>query len=197
MSCICQYFVHTKDRQETEDPLTDASINQKDVLNAENAENSIEALSNNDVSASELAAARAENWLLNKNLEEARITIENLESLIKTIMDKQNHMLTEMYNLKRLNQELEEECRLQRDYHAMERNAMIRELHDVKELLQQRSKLLEESLQKNNELSNAVEDANEKIYLMGVKYLRLKNARSYQSSEHSDIAQSSDEEQTE
>lgn len=95
-----------------------------------------------DVSATELAAARAEIWLLSKNLNEARITIENLEGLVKTLMDKQNTMLTEMYHLKRLNHDLEEECRLQRDYHAMERNAMIRELHDIKLVLGTRSKQL-------------------------------------------------------
>ena len=94
------------------------------------------------MSATELAAARAEIWLLGKNLNEARITVENLEGLVKTLMDKQNTMLTEMYHLKRLNHELEEECRLQRDYHAMERNAMIRELHDIKLLLSTRSKQL-------------------------------------------------------
>ncbi|XP_037810227.1 uncharacterized protein LOC119602669 [Lucilia sericata] len=197
MSCICQYFVHNKERQDQADSYTDTATIPKDCISSENTENNNEPSINTPISASELAAARAENWLLNKNLIDARITIENLESLVKTIMDKQNTMLTEMYHLKRLNQKLEEECRLQRDYHAMERNAMIRELHDVKELLQKRSKLLDETLQKNNELASAVQEVNEKFYLMDIKYIRLKEACSYQSSEQSDTEASSDEEQTE
>lgn len=57
-------------------------------------------------------------------------------------MDKQNVMLSEIYHLKCLNKQLEDECHQQRDYHAMERNALITELQVVKELLQKRSKLL-------------------------------------------------------
>ncbi|KAM7359447.1 uncharacterized protein ACRADG_012719 [Cochliomyia hominivorax] len=197
MSCICQYFVHSKDHHYSENPS--AETNNDTALTGDNLENNDNSLtSNSNISASELSAARAENWILNKNLSDAHITIENLESLVKTIMDKQNVMLSEMYHLKRVNQELEDEARLQRDYHTMERNAMIRELYDVRELLQKRTKLLEETLQKNNELTNAVQDAHEKIYTMGIKYLRLKGDHdSYHTSEQSESEHSSDEAETE
>lgn len=97
---------------------------------------------NSSVSATDLATAQAEIWVLKKAIYENRVSIENLENLVKTIIEKQNVMLTEMYRLKRINVELREECRMQRDYHTMERNAMVRELHDVKTLLCNRSKLL-------------------------------------------------------
>lgn len=97
---------------------------------------------NSSVSATDLATAQAEIWVLKKAISENRVSIENLENLVKTIIEKQNVMLTEMYRLKRINVELRDECRMQRDYHTMERNAMFREMHDVKTLLCNRSKLL-------------------------------------------------------
>lgn len=97
---------------------------------------------NSSVSATDLATAQAEIWVLKKAISENRVSIENLENLVKTIIEKQNVMLTEMYRLKRINVELRDECRMQRDYHTMERNVMVREMHDVKTLLCNRSKLL-------------------------------------------------------
>uniref|UniRef100_A0A1A9WSF6 Uncharacterized protein n=1 Tax=Glossina brevipalpis TaxID=37001 RepID=A0A1A9WSF6_9MUSC len=130
-----------------------------------------------EVSATELAAARAEIWLLTKKFSDAQISIENLESLLKLIIDKQSVLLSELYELKRVNAELKEECRMQRDYHTVERNAMIRELHNIKTLFSSRAALLEEATKKNNELTNAVQDAHEKIYvvedLLGESWIKL------------------------
>lgn len=49
-----------------------------------------------------------------------------------TIMTKQHKILGEMYQLRKRNRELQIECDLQREYHSMERNALVKELHDVK-----------------------------------------------------------------
>lgn len=89
-----------------------------------------------------MAAAKAEIWVLKKNLNEAQISIENLENLVRTIILKQNELLGEMYELKNQNYELQDECRMQRDYQMMERNAMMREMQEIKTLLGDRTRIL-------------------------------------------------------
>ncbi|XP_005186005.2 uncharacterized protein LOC101899594 [Musca domestica] len=187
MSCICEYFIHSKDR----DIGVTSDSNSKISLPGSSNNKEVSSLGS-DASASEIASARAEIWLLKKSVHENRISIENLENLVKVMMERQNVMLTEMYRLKRSNFELREECRIQRDYHSMERNAMLRELHDIRQLLSNRSKMLEETTLKNAELINSVQDANEKIYLMGMKYLKLKNVN-YQPLMIKNYSESSDE----
>lgn len=86
------------------------------------------------VCVSELADCRAENWLLKKKLEEHVLTIQNLEHLMTTIMDKQHKMLADVFQLRQRNQELQTECNLQREYHTMERNALMKELCNAKSL---------------------------------------------------------------
>ncbi|XP_073816213.1 uncharacterized protein [Musca autumnalis] len=168
MSCICEYFIHSKDADQD-------TNNSKSSINKSSNNKQAPSVVSQSSSVTDIATAQAEIWLLKKSISENRISIENLENLVKTMMERQNIMLSEMYRLKRINFELREECRIQRDYHSMERNAMLRELHDVRELLSNRSKILEETVLKNAELLNSVQDANEKIYLMGIKYLKIKN----------------------
>lgn len=84
------------------------------------------------ISASDLADCRAENWLLKKKLAEYEVTIENLEQLVSTIVEKQHQILSEMFHLRKENRELQSECHMQREYHSMERNALMRELHDLR-----------------------------------------------------------------
>ncbi|KAH8346367.1 hypothetical protein KR084_008088, partial [Drosophila pseudotakahashii] len=96
----------------------------------------------NGVSASDLADCRAENWVLKKKLLEYEVTIENLEQLVTTIVEKQHQILSEMFYLRKENRELQSECHLQREYHSMERNALMRELHDARSLSRSRSFLL-------------------------------------------------------
>lgn len=55
-----------------------------------------------------------------------------------TIMGKQHKILGEMSQLRKRNRELQIECNLQREYHSMERNALVKELHDVKTLSRER-----------------------------------------------------------
>lgn len=90
------------------------------------------------VCVSELVSCRAENWLLKKKLHDYEVTIENLEQLMSTIMGKQHKILGEMSQLRKRNRELQIECNLQREYHSMERNALVKELHDVKTLSRER-----------------------------------------------------------
>lgn len=89
-----------------------------------------------------MASYKAEIWILRKNLSDANISIENLENLVKMVVLKQNELLSEMHELKIQNENMREECRIQRDYQTMERNAMMRELHDIKSLLINRTKVL-------------------------------------------------------
>ncbi|KAH8283443.1 hypothetical protein KR018_002112, partial [Drosophila ironensis] len=82
------------------------------------------------VSASDLADCRAANWILKKKLREYEVTIENLEHLVTTLVDKQHQILSEMFNLRIENQNLQSEFQLQREYHLLERNTLMKELHD-------------------------------------------------------------------
>uniref|UniRef100_A0A1B0A0D7 Uncharacterized protein n=1 Tax=Glossina pallidipes TaxID=7398 RepID=A0A1B0A0D7_GLOPL len=188
MSCVCQYFGNNATRTIPSSNCIENGVDKKNL--EENVEPQIKerecsSTSTRSVSATELAAARAEIWVLTKNLTDAQISIESLESFLKCIIDKQNALLSELYALKRINSELQEESRMQRDYHTIERNAIIRELHNIKTLLSSRAALLEEARMKNAELQNAVQDANEKIYVIGMKFLKLKTSRSRQCSERS------------
>lgn len=83
------------------------------------------------LSASSLSDCRVENWLLKKKLREYEVTIENLEQLVTTIVEKQHQILSEMFSLRKQNRELQSECHLQREYHSLERNALMKELHDA------------------------------------------------------------------
>ncbi|XP_017051563.1 uncharacterized protein LOC108095136 [Drosophila ficusphila] len=144
MSCICQF--HTPDEETpvpapldtTDDaPLPTSSTN--DAAKEPQESNAFKTA----VSASALADCRSENWLLKKKLREYEVTIENLEQLVTTIVEKQHQILSEMFYLRKENQELQTECHLQREYHSMERNALMRELHDAQTLCRSRSFLLE------------------------------------------------------
>lgn len=48
-----------------------------------------------------------------------------------TIVEKQHQILSEMFSLRKQNRELQSECHLQREYHSLERNALMKELHDA------------------------------------------------------------------
>uniref|UniRef100_A0A1B0BJD2 Uncharacterized protein n=1 Tax=Glossina palpalis gambiensis TaxID=67801 RepID=A0A1B0BJD2_9MUSC len=185
MSCVCQYFGNNATRAIPPSNCIDNGVDKKKVDEYVDPQINGCSSTKSEVSATELAAARAEIWVLSKNLTDAQISIENLESLLKHIIDKQGALLSELYALKRINSELQTECSTQRDYHTIERNAITTELHNIKKLLSSRTILLEEALKKNAELTNAVQDANEKIYVIGMKFLKLKSTRSRQCSERS------------
>jgi len=53
---------------------------------------------------------------------------------MSTIVNKQNQVMNEMIQLRKRNNELETECNLQREYHAIERNALIKELQVLKKM---------------------------------------------------------------
>ncbi|XP_002138583.3 zinc finger CCHC domain-containing protein 10 [Drosophila pseudoobscura] len=139
MSCICQYFAPVSDSgvdQVEAFPLaTDEEGPSPENTNKEADQETAE----RTVSASDLADCRAENWLLKKKLADYEITIENLEQLVSIIVDKQHRILSEMFQLSKENRELQTECDLQREYHSMERNALMKQLHDVQTLSRNRS----------------------------------------------------------
>ncbi|XP_036325349.1 uncharacterized protein LOC118738520 [Rhagoletis pomonella] len=182
MSCVCQYFVTSKNRKlmGLNSDGSDVSVLTQNslALTKDEAKQDSSSKLNEEVSATELAAAKAEIWVLKKHLNDAQISIENLENLVRTIILKQNELLGAMYELKQQNYELQDECRMQRDYQMMERNAMMREMHEIKTLLSDRTKLLEDTVKRNSELTSALQDANEKIYMMGMKFLKLRASRS-------------------
>ncbi|KAH8252004.1 hypothetical protein KR038_004658 [Drosophila bunnanda] len=109
---------------------------------AEPEESTQPSVPNPAVSASELAKCRAENWLLKKKLREYEVTIENLEQLVSTLVEKQHHILSDIFNLRAENHELQSECHLQREYHSMERNALLKQLNDAQVLYQNRATTL-------------------------------------------------------
>ncbi|XP_033246793.1 glutamic acid-rich protein-like [Drosophila miranda] len=139
MSCICQYFAPVSDSgvDQVEDlPLaTDEESPSPENTNKEADQETAE----RTVSASDLANCRAENWLLKKKLADYEVTIENLEQLVSTIVEKQHRILSKMFQLSKENRELQTECDLQREYHSMERNALMKQLHDVQTLSRNRS----------------------------------------------------------
>ncbi|EDW60159.2 uncharacterized protein [Drosophila virilis] len=141
MSCICQYIISSSSStngggEPIAFPLSNANDNSAAAIGQEGpCDASMEPVSDDTkiaVCVSELADFRSENWLLKKKLEEHEVTIQNLEHLMTTIMNKQHKMLAEVLQLRKRNQELQNECNLQREYHAMERNALIKEIYDLK-----------------------------------------------------------------
>uniref|UniRef100_A0A1A9ZXL3 Uncharacterized protein n=1 Tax=Glossina pallidipes TaxID=7398 RepID=A0A1A9ZXL3_GLOPL len=193
MSSVCQYFGNNATRTIPSSNCIDNGVDNKKLeKNVDPQIKETECSSTKSISATELAAARAEIWVLSKNLTDAQISIENLESFLKCIIDKQSELLSELYALKRINSELQEESRMQHDYHSVERNSIKSELRNIKTLLSSRAALLEEARMKNGELQNAVQDANEKIYVINMKFLKLKSTRSRQCSERSGSIPSSE-----
>lgn len=51
---------------------------------------------------------------------------------MSTIVNKQHQVLSDMVQLRKRNNELENECNLQREYHAIERNSLIKQVHELK-----------------------------------------------------------------
>ncbi|XP_017018843.1 zinc finger CCHC domain-containing protein 10 isoform X2 [Drosophila kikkawai] len=136
MSCICEFHSPVVDSPKslTQLPLpanddgSSTEVTPKDAGEEEPAEPSV---TDSAVSASDLADCRAENWLLKKKLREYEVTIENLEQLVSTLVEKQHQILSDMFNLRTENHELQSECHLQREYHSMERNALLKQLNDA------------------------------------------------------------------
>nr|XP_043066815.1 uncharacterized protein LOC108125053 [Drosophila bipectinata] len=143
MSCICEYYSGGENNQ-TGDDQVDPSLETTPTSdeNGPAAANSTKEEENDseagtkdlEVSASDLADCQAENWLLKKKLLDYEVTIENLEQLVTTIVEKQHQILSEMFQLRKENRELLTECQMQREYHFMERNALMKELHDLRTL---------------------------------------------------------------
>ncbi|XP_030371695.1 uncharacterized protein LOC115621983 isoform X1 [Scaptodrosophila lebanonensis] len=140
MSCICQYYAPALNSRSQILPTADEETEENvvDITNASESDDTKIA-----VCASELASCRAENWLLKKKLHDYEITIENLEQLVATVVDKQHHILGEMFELRQKNQELDTECRLQREYHLVERNALLQQLQEAKTLIYRSTKMLQ------------------------------------------------------
>ncbi|XP_043644889.1 uncharacterized protein LOC122614385 [Drosophila teissieri] len=139
MSCICQFHdlgdIASRDLVAFPLPASDdmGAFNEVDKESSEHNASKVR------LSASDLSDCRAENWLLKKKLREYEVTIENLEQLVTTIVEKQHQILSEMFYLRKENRELQSECHLQREYHSMERNALMRELHDAQILCRSRN----------------------------------------------------------
>ncbi|XP_070134677.1 protein starmaker [Drosophila bipectinata] len=152
MSCICEYYSGGENNQ-TGDDQVDPSLETTPTSdeNGPAAANSTKEEENDseagtkdlEVSASDLADCQAENWLLKKKLLDYEVTIENLEQLVTTIVEKQHQILSEMFQLRKENRELLTECQMQREYHFMERNALMKELHDLRTLPVDKRRVLE------------------------------------------------------
>ncbi|XP_068147411.1 uro-adherence factor A [Drosophila tropicalis] len=138
MSCLCQYFNTTTEtsRKMLIYPLT-TSDDTQDKPDADSEESKVVKI----VDASDMARTCAENWLLKKKLLENEVAIQSLEQLITTIVNKQHEILAEMYRLRAENTELKTECHQQREYHTMERNALIKELYDIQTFYSQKIQL--------------------------------------------------------
>ncbi|XP_032571445.1 uncharacterized protein LOC116800455 [Drosophila sechellia] len=139
MSCICQFHdledIATRDLVAFPLPASD-DMSAFDEVDKESLGHNAPEIR---LSASNLSDCRAENWLLKKKLREYEVTIENLEQLVTTIVEKQHQILSEMFSLRKQNRELQSECHLQREYHSLERNALMRELHDAQILCRSRN----------------------------------------------------------
>ncbi|EDV37265.1 uncharacterized protein Dana_GF11508 [Drosophila ananassae] len=169
MSCICEYYAGGENSQTDGDTLEDPSLetHTSDENGPDPASPTLEGESDSEagnnslkISASDLADCRAENWLLKKKLREYEVTIENLEQLVTTIVEKQHQILSEMFHLRKENRELQSECHMQREYHSMERNALMRELHDLRTLPSNR-RLASECLSGNENAESGDDDEEE------------------------------------
>ncbi|XP_020803561.1 protein BFR2 [Drosophila serrata] len=160
MSCICEFHTPGVDSPKDLTPLPlptnddDSSI-AVSPKGAEPEECSQESGASSAVSASELADCRAENWLLKKKLREYEVTIENLEHLVSTLVEKQHQILSDMFNLRTENHELQSECHLQREYHSMERNALLKQLNDAQVLYQNQATTLKSRPNKRESPNNS------------------------------------------
>ncbi|TDG49127.1 hypothetical protein AWZ03_004427 [Drosophila navojoa] len=137
MSCICQYIAGSlASMNDNEEPIGFPlpNTNENDAMSAPGNASAEPVTDDAKISicVSEMADCRAENWLLKKKVEEHETTIQNLEHLLTTVMDKQHQMLADVFQLRQRNQELQTECNLQREYHTMERNALVKELCHLK-----------------------------------------------------------------
>ncbi|XP_052843703.1 uncharacterized protein LOC128256976 isoform X1 [Drosophila gunungcola] len=146
MSCICQFYTPSQDIPRNLETVPMPTINDFSVRESPKDNASKESLEtnapDNALSTSDLADCRSQNWLLKKKLLECEITIQNLEQLVTTVVEKQHQILSEMFHLRKENRELQSECHLQREYHSMERNALMRELHVAQTLGRSRNFLL-------------------------------------------------------
>ncbi|EDW10573.1 glutamic acid-rich protein [Drosophila mojavensis] len=137
MSCICQYIAGSlASMNENEEPigfpLPNASENDAMPAPGNASAEPVTDDAKISICVSEMADCRTENWLLKKKVQEHEVTIQNLEHLLTTVMDKQHQMLADVFQLRQRNQELQTECNLQREYHTMERNALVKELCHLK-----------------------------------------------------------------
>ncbi|KAH8298527.1 hypothetical protein KR044_009528 [Drosophila immigrans] len=164
MSCICQYIVSSSSPLNGIDLLASVSLPSGNVeTGAASATASVtqdetfvnaakEAVTDDkkiSVCISDLAACRSENWLLKKKMREYEVTIENLEQLMTTIVNKQHQVLSDMFQLRKRNHELQIECNLQREFHSVERNALMQELHELKTRSQMQSGVEDEEDEEN------------------------------------------------
>ncbi|XP_060654360.1 uncharacterized protein LOC132789994 [Drosophila nasuta] len=146
MSCICQYIVNSSPPINGIDLLASVALPESAETGVAGATSSMspedtnlntskEAVTDDkkiSVCISDLAACRSENWLLKKKLLEYEVTIENLEQLMTTIVNKQHQVLSDMFQLRKRNHELQIECNLQREFNSVERNVLMKELHELK-----------------------------------------------------------------
>ncbi|KAH8403936.1 hypothetical protein KR215_006778 [Drosophila sulfurigaster] len=146
MSCICQYIVNSSPPINGIDLLASVALPESAETGVASATSSMSSEDTNlntskeavtddkkiSVCISDLAACRSENWLLKKKLREYEVTIENLEQLMTTIVNKQHQVLSDMFQLRKRNHELQIECNLQREFNSVERNALMKELHELK-----------------------------------------------------------------
>ncbi|XP_055907347.1 uncharacterized protein LOC129942446 isoform X2 [Eupeodes corollae] len=176
MPCLCQYFatevgLRVKASLDVKDNDEDDHYHDNDG----NGNNKGEVITG-EVNASELTNCKAEILKLHKDLSSYRISSENMEVLMKKMIDEQHFLVTEIFELKKSNEDMRMQQVADRNNQALERSALIRELHEIKIQLRERSND-EKILQQNEALTNALKEANEKIYEMGIKYLKLRGYR--------------------
>ncbi|XP_055852464.1 uncharacterized protein LOC129916498 isoform X2 [Episyrphus balteatus] len=167
MPCLCQYFT-TELGLRVKASLLDVKDN--DGNGNENIEKG--QVITGEVSASELANCKAEIHKLQKDLSSYRILEENMEFLMKKMIGEQQFLVAEITDLRKINEDMRLQQTADRNNQALERSALLRELNEIKSHLYERSNVVQ-----NESLTNALKDANEKIYAMGMKYLKLRSNR--------------------
>ncbi|XP_058466495.1 uncharacterized protein LOC131439469 [Malaya genurostris] len=126
------------------------------------------------VSASEVVQLKAEVWCLRNSLSDSYSINSNMQDTITQTVAEKYALLEELCMAKNETALLETQHRTERDLYRQEKDRFLQEIASHRMKINELSQLVEKISEQNIQLKKSLLEANDTIYKIGRKYMKLK-----------------------
>ncbi|XP_062550338.1 uncharacterized protein LOC134215103 [Armigeres subalbatus] len=164
MPCFCQFFNKSKQHRTVTGADGAPSISNHSNFDREGK-----------VSASEVVQLKAEIWTLRNALSDSTDMNNNMQDAITQAVAEKYALLDELQRAKNDVALLETERREERNLYCQEKDKFLQEIASYRVKINELSFLVDEISQQNIDLKQSLYEANDTVYRIGRKYIKIKS----------------------